>query len=39
MNYKTENSMPEAVEKERQFAEFFKNTKALLRKCDIQSTN
>jgi cysteinyl-tRNA synthetase len=39
MNYKTEKSMPEAVEKERQFSEFFKNVKAILRKCDIKSTN
>jgi cysteinyl-tRNA synthetase len=31
MNYTTEKSMPEAVEKERQFSEFFKNVKAILR--------
>lgn len=39
MNYKTENSMPEAVAKERQFSEFFKNVKAFLRQCDIKTTN
>lgn len=38
MNYKTEKSMPEAVEKERQFSEFFKNVKAVLRGCDIKTT-
>lgn len=38
MNYSTEKSMPEAVEKERQFSEFFKNVKAILRQCDIKST-
>lgn len=38
MNYKTENSMPESVEKERQFSEFFKNVKAILRQCDIKTT-
>ena len=35
MNYTTEKSMPEAVEKERQFSEFFKNFKAILRQCNI----
>jgi hypothetical protein len=30
--------MPEAVEKERQFSEFFKNAKAILRQCDIDAT-
>ena len=38
MNYETDKSMPEAVEKERQFAEFFKNVKAILRQCDIKNT-
>jgi cysteinyl-tRNA synthetase len=38
MNYSTDKSMPEAVEKERQFSEFFKNVKAILRQCNIQST-
>lgn len=38
MNYTTEKAMPEAVEKERQFGEFFKNVKAILRLCDIKST-
>lgn len=38
MNYSTEKSMPEAVEKERQFTEFFKNVKATLRQCDIKTT-
>ena len=38
MNYTTEKSMPEAVEKERQFSEFFKNVKATLRQCNIQGT-
>ena len=31
MNYDTKKSMPEAVEKERQFSEFFKSLKAILR--------
>lgn len=39
MNYSTEKSMPEAVEKERRFNEFFKNVKAFLRQCDIKSTD
>lgn len=38
MNYTTEKSMPEAVEKERQFAEFFKTIKATLRQCNIKET-
>lgn len=38
MNYTTEKSMPEAVEKERQFSEFFKNVKAILRQCNIKTT-
>ena len=38
MNYDGDKSMPEAVEKERQFAEFFKNVKAILRQCDVKST-
>lgn len=38
MNYTTEKSMPEAVEKERQFGEFFKNVKAILRQCNIKDT-
>jgi hypothetical protein len=38
MNYSTEKSMPEAVAKERQFSEFFKNVKAILRLCDVKST-
>ena len=38
MNYTTEKSMPEAVEKERQFSEFFKTVKATLRQCNIKDT-
>jgi cysteinyl-tRNA synthetase len=38
MNYTTEKSMPEAVEKERQFAEFFKTVKATLRQCNLAGT-
>jgi len=38
MNYTTEKSMPEAVEKERQCSEFFKNVKAILRQCNIKTT-
>ena len=38
MNYTTEKSMPEAVEKERQFSEFFKSVKATLRQCNIKNT-
>jgi hypothetical protein len=38
MNYSTDKSLPEAVEKERRFSEFFKNVKAFLRQCDIKST-
>lgn len=38
MNYTTEKSMPEAVEKERQFSEFFKNVKATLRQCNLKDT-
>lgn len=38
MNYTTEKSMPQAVEKERQFSEFFKTVKATLRQCNIAST-
>ena len=35
MDYSAEKSMVEAVEKERQFAEFFKSVKAILRLCDV----
>jgi hypothetical protein len=38
MNYSTEKSMPEAIAQERKFSEFFKNVKAIMRQCDIQST-
>jgi len=38
MNYSTDKSMPEAVEKERQFSEFFKNVKAILRQVNINET-
>lgn len=38
MNYSTENSLPEAIEKERKFNEFFKSVKAVLRQCNIKST-
>lgn len=38
MNYTTKNSMPEAVAKEKQFTEFFRNVKAIIRQCDIQTT-
>jgi len=38
MNYSTEKSLPEAIEKERRFTEFFKNVKAFLRDCDIEKT-
>lgn len=30
--------MPEAVEKERQFAQFFKDVKAILRQVDVSNT-
>jgi cysteinyl-tRNA synthetase len=39
MNYTTEKSMPEAVEKERQFAQFFKDVKAILRQVNVKDTN
>ena len=38
MNYSTEKSMPEAVEKERQFAEFFKTVKATIRQVNVKDT-
>lgn len=38
MNYSPENSFPEAIAKEEKFNSFFKNVKAILRQCDIQST-
>jgi len=31
MNYSPENSFPEAISKEEQFNEFFKNVRAILR--------
>jgi cysteinyl-tRNA synthetase len=39
MNYDQEKSFQEAIVKEKQFDEFFKTVKAILRQCDIKSTN
>ena len=39
MNYTTEKSMPEAVEKERQFSQFFKDVKAILRQVNVRDTD
>jgi cysteinyl-tRNA synthetase len=39
MNYSADNSFPEAIAKEKQFNEFFKNVKATLRQCDIKGTD
>lgn len=39
MNYDPEKSFPEAVKKEEQFNEFFKNVKATLRQCNIKDTD
>lgn len=38
MNYSPEDSFGEAVIKEKQFNEFFKIVKSVLRQCDIQTT-
>lgn len=38
MNYSPDNSFPEAIAKEKQFNEFFKNIKATLRQCNIDKT-
>lgn len=38
MNYSPDASFAEATAKEKQFNEFFKNVKAVLRQCDIKST-
>ena len=37
INYSVEKSLPEAIEKERQFSEFFKSMKAVMRQLDIKS--
>lgn len=39
MNYEMSKSFGEAKSKEAQFDNFFKNVKAVLRQCDIKSTN
>lgn len=38
MNYDMETSFDEAIRKEEQFDNFFKNVKATLRQCDVKST-
>lgn len=38
MNYDAEDSFPEAIKKEKEFAEFFKNVKATLRQCNVNET-
>lgn len=38
MNYSPENSLPEAISKEEQFNNFFKNIKAILRQCNLEKT-
>jgi cysteinyl-tRNA synthetase len=38
MNYSPETSFNEAVAKEKQFDEFFKTVKAILRQCDLKNT-
>jgi len=38
MNYSPEESFPEAIKKEKQFDEFFKNIKAILRQCNVHDT-
>lgn len=39
MNYDQEKSFQEAIVKEKQFDEFFKTVKAILRQCDIKTTS
>jgi cysteinyl-tRNA synthetase len=39
MNYDQDKSFQEAIVKEKQFDEFFKTVKAILRQCDIDQTN
>lgn len=39
MNYDMEASFGEAIRKEEQFDNFFKNVKATLRGCDVKSTS
>ena len=39
MNYDQEKSFQEAIVKEKQFDEFFKTVKAILRQCDIKNTS
>jgi len=39
MNYSPEESFPEAIKKDDQFAEFFKNVKATLRQCNVNETS
>ena len=39
MNYSPEESFPEAIKKEDQFAEFFKSVKATLRQCNVNETS
>jgi cysteinyl-tRNA synthetase len=39
MNYSPEESFPEAIKKEDQFAEFFKTVKATLRQCNVNETS
>jgi hypothetical protein len=39
MNYDMQTSFQEAVRKEEQFNNFFKNVKSALRQCDVKSTS
>jgi cation transport regulator ChaB len=39
MNYTTEKSLPEAVNKERKFTEFFRNVKAAIRNQSIKDND
>jgi cysteinyl-tRNA synthetase len=39
MNYDQDKSFQEAIVKEKQFDEFFKTVKAILRQCDMEKTN
>lgn len=38
MDYDPKQPFTEAIEKERQFSEFFKNVKAILRQCNVDKT-
>lgn len=39
MNYSTDKTFPEAIQKERQFTEFFRSVKALTRNIEIGKTS